>query len=757
MGRKTATYTILIVASVAAIWAILSFGSWMHPPAAEAPTIRPAVGHGTPPIVVLLVQIGVILVAARAMGMLCRALGQPQVIGEMLAGIMLGPSLLGWAAPGAAQWLFPSESLPALGLLSQLGVILFLFLIGLELDPKLLRSRGHSAVLISHASIAAPFVLGAGLALYLFPRFRDQPGVEFAPVALFMGAAMSVTAFPVLARMLTERNLHRTELGAVTITCAAIDDATAWCMLAIVIGVARADGIVPGLTTAGLAGAYVLTMFFLVRPLLRKLQRIYERQGRLSQGMVGGILVLVLASAWITEKIGIHALFGAFMMGAMMPNGTQFVRALSEKIEDFTVTFLLPIFFANAGLKTRIGLISEPGLWVDTALIIGVACVGKFGGSAIAGRVSGLSWRDASIVGVLMNTRGLMELVILEIGLEEGVLTPTVFAMMVIMALVTTAMTSPLLSLLAPRSTDPAVAAGAPPGGFDILIPVAAPESGRALARVAAALLGNNPAERGKLLALHLVKQDDELFGAGLDELEQRRLESLEPILTESQRLRIATEPVSFPTTDVATDIAAAARGRGVSLILMGFHKPVFGTDVLGGVVYRVLEIAAADAAVFIDRGLTTPRRVLVALIGSTHDTLALSLAERMSRLSGANVTVLHVVAPARENGARLDARGAVEKSFGPAPNTVVLRVVIDANPVDAVLKECPGHDLLVIGVDEHVGLENNPLGWRPQRIVDDCPTSILIVRRRAERRMFDPRRAAEVKPVQPQASSNTA
>src|SRR5207253_2740682 len=241
-------------------------------------------------------------------------------------GIMLGPSLFGLLFPELARTVFPPDSVQLLNVLSQIGVIFFLFLVGLELDPTLLKNRGHVAVVISHVSIVAPFLLGAALALYLYPNlFNAAPRMSFVSVALFMGAAMSITAFPVLARILTERNIHKTRIGAIAITCAAVDDVTAWCMLAFVVGIARADGIGPGLRTAAMAVVYVLVMFFLVRPFLRRLQRVYERQGGLSQNVVAIILLLILASAYTTEFIGIHALFGAFLMGAMMPKGSRFV------------------------------------------------------------------------------------------------------------------------------------------------------------------------------------------------------------------------------------------------------------------------------------------------------------------------------------------------------------------------------------------------------------------------------------------------
>ena len=294
-------------------------------------------------ILALLLQVALILALSRVMGVIFRYCHQPQVMGEMVAGIMLGPSLFGWLAPNLFNHIFRPDTIPGLGItsdptlylsiLSQIGVIFFLFLVGLELDPTLLKNRGHTAVVVSHVSIIAPFLLGSALALYLYPNlFNDAPKMRFTSVALFMGAAMSITAFPVLARILTERNLHKTNVGAIAITCAAVDDVTAWCMLAFVVGIARADGLLPGLKTAALSAIYVAFMFLVVRPFLRKLQRVHDREGRLSQNVVAVIFLLILTSAWTTEAIGIHALFGAFLLGALMPKGTRFVRTLSEKL-----------------------------------------------------------------------------------------------------------------------------------------------------------------------------------------------------------------------------------------------------------------------------------------------------------------------------------------------------------------------------------------------------------------------------------------
>ena len=400
----------------------------------------------------LLIQIIVILVAARLTGAFVRRLGQPQVVGEMIAGIALGPSVLGAQAPHLAALLFPAGSLGFLNTLSQIGLVVFMFLVGLELDPKIVRERGRSALVISHASIVAPFLLGATLAIVLYPTLAGSR-VTFTGFALFMGAAMSVTAFPVLARILTERRLTRTPIGALAIACAAIDDVTAWCILAAVVVIVRATGSgvatgVPLWVTLGGSAAYVAFMLTGGRRALRILETRYAARGRVTQDMIAVLMLATLASAWITERLGIHALFGAFLVGAVAPKSDDFVHAVLERFEDMMVVLLLPLFFAFTGRRTEITLIDGAGAWLVCAMVTAVAVIGKVGGSAIAARVTAMPWRDAAVIGLLLNTRGLMELVILNIGLDIGVISRELFAMMVLMALATTFMTTPLVTWL---------------------------------------------------------------------------------------------------------------------------------------------------------------------------------------------------------------------------------------------------------------------------------------------------------------------
>jgi len=390
-------------------------------------------------LAVTLLQIIIIVVCGRALGLLLRRFGQPAVIGEIAAGILLGPSAFGYLAPNAFAFVFPAASIPALQSLSQIGLILFMFLVGLEFAPELVRERKRTVVVISHVSIIVPFLLGTALAVYLHPRVSD-PGVTFRSFALFLGTAMSITAFPVLARILEERQMLRTKLGTTAIGCAAVDDVTAWCILAFVVMLVRAGNLSALAIKLALLAIYVVAMIFVVRPLLAK-------------PSLTAALILALASAWITEQLGIHALFGAFLAGAIMPRD----ETLARQMQGISVIFL-PLFFAVTGLRTNIGLLHTPALWFCCALVLAVAIAGKLGGATLSAVTVGFNWRDATAIGILMNTRGLMEMVVLNIGLDIGVVSRPLFTMIVIMALVTTAMTAPLLDRVVLRAREASTA-----------------------------------------------------------------------------------------------------------------------------------------------------------------------------------------------------------------------------------------------------------------------------------------------------------
>jgi Kef-type K+ transport system membrane component KefB len=393
----------------------------------------------------LILEIGVILLAARIVGTIFHKAHQPQVVGEMTAGLMLGPSLLGSLAPRAYAVLFPAASLSHLNSVSQIGLVLFMFLVGLAVDPKELRGCGRAAVAVSSASIIAPFILAVGLAWFIYPGISSR-SVHFSHFALFMGAAMSITAFPVLARILTETGLFDTPLGRLGIACAAVGDLMGWCMLAYIVVVVRADQTAaPFWLTLSGSVAFALFMVSGGRRWLHAFERHYLSHGGFTENSLALIILFILASALATEQLGVHLLFGAFLAGTVMPKQGAFIQDLKGKFESITVVLLLPLYFAFTGLRTSIGLMKGAQMWTYCAAIIFVAVLGKLGGTIAAGRAVGMGWRDSAALGALMNTRGLMELVILNIGLDIGVISPPLFSMMVLMALVTTFMTTPLL------------------------------------------------------------------------------------------------------------------------------------------------------------------------------------------------------------------------------------------------------------------------------------------------------------------------
>jgi Kef-type K+ transport system membrane component KefB len=466
MARNLLFYAATLAVFGAGLFVILSYGAQLPPNEAgpgdtvqmngatrsqrlegsRSDVTRILVENLNHPLSKLLIQVIVIVAAARVVGSAFRRIGQPPVIGEMVAGILLGPSLLGWAWPPAMEFLFPESSLGALKLFSQAGVILFMFVVGIDLDVQHLRHKADAAVVVSHASIVVPFFLGTSFALLIF-RSLAPAGVSFVSFGLFIGIAMSITAFPVLARIVEERGLSRSHLGSTCIACAAVDDVTAWCLLAVVICVAGAGSLASAGLTVALALAFIAVMLLVVRPRVQRFTGWEARSETGSKGLVAGVLVFAFAAALFTEVIGIHALFGAFLAGVVMPPDARLRRFLRERLETFSSALLLPLFFALTGLRTQVGLLNDGAGWLLCAAVVAVAVAGKLGGSTLAARWTGMAWRDAFAIGVLMNTRGLMELIALNIGYDLGILSPRIFAMMVLMALVTTFMTGPLLAV----------------------------------------------------------------------------------------------------------------------------------------------------------------------------------------------------------------------------------------------------------------------------------------------------------------------
>jgi Kef-type K+ transport system membrane component KefB len=588
-------------------------------------------------LAILILQIISIVLIARVLGWFMIKFHQPVVIGEILAGILLGPSLLGTFFPGFSSFLFPIESFNNLQILSQIGLIMFMFIIGMELDLTMIRKSAASAVVISHASIVFPYFLGVGLAYFLYKSYAPS-NITFIAFALFMGIAMSITAFPVLARIVQERNLTKTKLGALAITCAAVDDVTAWCLLAIVIAIAKATAMMNALVSILLTVTYILFMFYFVKPILTKVAHKYFTRETIHKNIVALIFAFLLLSAFLTEVIGIHALFGAFMAGVVMPSNSKFRLVFVQKIEDFSLVLLLPLFFVLTGLRTQIGLLNDPHMWMVCSVVILTAIVGKFVGGSLAARFVGQPWKDSLLLGTLMNTRGLMELIVLNIGFELGILSAEIFAMLVIMALATTLLTGPLIQLINYVFNHKKEHFGTLKEiipDFKILISFGSPESGKRLVNLASHLNFRNRQNSG-ITALHLTPSTD----FSIREAEIFEKESFEPILLKAAELNTHIITHYKATNDVDREIIQFANGGHYDLMLVGSSRPLFSSDETGGKARYFFEDVNCSVGVLIDKGINGIDNVLL-ILESPTDLILAKLAGRIVDDKSKHLTVL--------------------------------------------------------------------------------------------------------------------
>lgn len=694
------------------------------------------------PLAILLGQIITIIIVARFFGWIFRKIGQPTVIGEIIAGIVLGPSLLGMYFPEFSLALFPVASLGNLQFLSQIGLILFMFVIGMELDLKVLKNKANDAVVISHASIVIPFALGVGLAYFVYHRFAPQ-GIEFLSFSLFLGIAMSITAFPVLARIVQERGIHKTRLGTIVITCAAADDITAWCILAAVIAIVKAGSFVSSLYVIGLAIGYVILMLFVVKPFLKRIGDLYRTKNKLNKPVVAIFFLTLIMSSYTTEIIGIHALFGAFMTGAIMPDIAKFRAIFIEKVEDVSVILLLPLFFVFTGLRTQIGLINDPYLWKVTGCIILVAVVGKFVGSALAAKFVGQNWRDSLTIGALMNTRGLMELVVLNIGYDLGVLTSEIFTMMVIMALVTTFMTGPALDLinLVFKTKDALIPDTVGNGNkFKILISFGNNEKGKSLLRIANSLM-KKQRETSNITVMHLT-MSDEMHSYNLEDYERKRFS---PILEESKLLKQEITTIFKATVDIETDIADIANQGDYDLLLVGLGKSIFEGTLLGKVLGFTTRIINPDRlidkftgkeglfenspfdertrqiisktkmplGVLIDKDLQNVNHVFVPMF-TPDDSFLMDYSQKLIYNNDSNITVLDINNIIQNNFLMESAISSLEKKF---PNNITLLQ-------DRVMKKefLAKQDLMIISLESWKNLVDSQSVW-----LSNVPSVLII------------------------------
>ena len=694
------------------------------------------------PLALLLVQIITIIIVARFFGWVCRRIGQPTVIGEMIAGIVLGPSLIGMYFPEFSTMLFPKDSLGNLQFLSQIGLIFFMFVVGMELDLKALKNKAHDAVVISHASIIIPFTLGLGLACFIYHSFAP-PGVAFISFGLFLGIAMSITAFPVLAGIVRERGIHKTKLGAIVITCAAADDITAWCILAAVIAIVKAGSFVSSLYVIALAIIYVIVMLKVVRPFLKRVGDLNSTKESLNKPVVAIFFLVLLLSSYFTELIGIHALFGAFLAGVIMPENNKFRTVFIEKVEDVSVIVLLPLFFVFTGLRTQIGLLDDLYLWQITGLIVLVAVVGKFFGSALAAKFVGHSWKDSLSIGTLMNTRGLMELVVLNIGYDLGVLSTQIFTIMVIMALVTTFMTGPALDFINyifknKSSIIPEEISNK--SKYKVLISFATPEKGKMLLKIANSLVKKQSGNT-VVTAMHL-SLSSELHSFDVKDYER---EMFLPVISESENLNQKINILFKASNDIDSDIIEMSNHGEYDLLLVGLGQSIFEGTLLGKVLGFTTRIINPDrlidkftgkeglfenspfdertrqiitkskisVGIFIDKELDEINRVFMPFF-SDEDAFLIEFAQKLIHNNGSQITVLDADGHIKKNQKTQEGIRSIEQI---APNHIMMM------QERTIKKEFLGNqDLMVISLNSWKKLIDSQSIW-----LNNVPSVLII------------------------------
>jgi Kef-type K+ transport system membrane component KefB len=685
----------------------------------------------------LMLAIAAVILAAGVVGTVTARLSQPRVMGEVLAGILLGPTLLGAVWPDAKDYLFPSDIVPLLSSASWIGLAFYLFLVGMELDPRVLRERIGQAFFISNTSVAFPMALGFLVALPIYKLL--SPDVRYTPFALFMGVAMSITAFPVLARLLIERRMLKRPVGAIAMAGAAIDDVTAWSLLAVATAVAASGHATHAVQVIGLTILFTAGMVLIGRRLLGRLSSAYDEVGQVPMIWLAAIFVCVLVSAYTAQQIGVAAIFGAFIMGLIMPRRAGLTGDVSRRFENFVVLVLLPLFFVVTGLKTHINAINRPILWWLTLALIGVAIAGKFLGAMIAARYAGFGLRDSTAIGALMNTRGLTELIVLNIGLDLGVISTQLFTMLVLMALVTTFMAGPILRLIDPReelSEPVAEELRRAKGEREVLAPsravLVAPQDAKnlePLLALAEPLATSTPPR--ELIIAQVILSKRLVTGAGLDADEvAAAAEALNERRAELAERGIVARVTAFTSANPGRDYLRLAAEEEVDLILLDGRRPLLGEGVPRGPVGDVLERAPCDVAVLVERpgmpAIDAEHPVMVPFGGGDHDWAALELA---AWIASARQTPLKLLGAASSNG-----EGDASRVLSSASLVVQQLAGIVTEPVlvesanGGLLEATRGAGLLVIGLSERWRSEG--LGPVRAALAKAAQAPILFVRR---------------------------
>lgn len=651
------------------------------------------------PLPMLALQIIIIVLFARFFGIMMNKIGQPSVVGEIIAGIVLGPSLLGLFFPDVFKFLFPPDSLPNLQILSEIGLILFMFIIGMELDVSLLKKNIKDAVIISHSGIVFPYFLGIILSLFLYEQFAPAD-TNFLAFALFLGISMSIAAFPVLARIIQERGLMKTELGAAIITVAAIDDVTAWSLLALVIAVVRAGDIASSLVSISLTILFVAFMIYVVNYILKRFVDKYYTRETINKTIMAIIFGFLFFSSYLTEVIGIHALFGAFMAGVIIPPKKEFRHVLTEKIEDIGVVLLLPLFFVFTGLRTQIGLLNDISLWLICLGIIGLAVFGKFTGVVFSSRFVGQSWKNSFIIGALLNTRGLMELIVLNIGYDLGVLSAEIFTMFVLLALFTTFMTGPALSVINKLSKIALLQKIKEKYDYKTLIAFGPPRFGVKLLKVAK-ILAPNSNLKTSITALHMTPNPD----ISINEAELFEKEGFQYVREFAEETGIKIDTIYRAKADISKEIVSEAN-LNYDLLLVGGSKSLFSEKETGGKVKYFFSEARCSVGVLIDRGIEELNSILF-IISGEEDYFLVSYIDRVIKKDEVSLSI----AKDQKLTLGIDSFRSEKKK---------LEIYsLNEIPYNNILKN---FDLVVCSLNYWTALKDDKIEW-----LKDCP-SILIL-----------------------------
>jgi Kef-type K+ transport system membrane component KefB len=751
----TATAT----ATVASTTPVLLTTSSGLPPSGEQFTATKQRADFTHLAAAVFLAIAIVLIVARAFGILAVKIRQPRVMGEVIAGIVLGPSVLGAISPNLQAMIFPTDILTAFGVIANIGLIFFMFLVGMEVDRSSLRGNAAQAAAISNASVAIPMLIGIGVALPLYTVLG--PDKKFVAFALFMGVAMSITAFPVLARILAERRMLKRPLGSLTIACAAIDDVSAWFLIALATTIAASGSFGAVAQTIGEAVGFTLVMALVVRRILLRMATAFDEVGRIPGGWLAAIFVGVLASAWATQEINISVIFGGFIMGVVMPRHARLTEEITRRVEDFVLIVLLPLFFVYTGLKTNITLLNRPALWLITLALIGIAIVGKLAGAAIAARVGGYKWRESAVIGTLMNTRGLTELIVLNLALDLGAITADLFAALVIMAIVTTLMAGPLLKVLDPHNeygesiedeleTARRESAVLQPG---LVVPeraiLVAPQTDAALDQLIS--LGE-PLARSQppreLIITRLVQPPRGARNGVRGGLQSENLlleRASHAVEDERARLAedgVASRAVALTSNNLGSDLVHIVEREPIDLVITEGSRPLIGEGVPFGDVRKLLTEASCDVAVLIARegaeiqlGADSP--VLVPFGGAEHDWSALELGSWLASSTGAPLKLLGAAGQSDEGKSvtrmLADAGLLVQQATGIASEPLVV-----AGGRDGIVSAADGAGLLVIGLSDRWRREG--LGPTRSEIAKAASAPVLFVRRGTRPGVFAPR-----------------